>query len=62
MGEYDHFWFRGRSYTNNRLLYLLRKSIDYYRIVWEPMLDGLEELNDTTFEREPVVGKHGMVY
>lgn len=62
MGEYDHFWFKGRSYTNNRLLYLLRKSIDYYRIVWEPMLDGLEELNDTTFEREPVVGKHGMVY
>ena len=62
MGEYAHFWFRGRNYTNNRLLYLLRKSIGYYGIVWEPMIDGLEELNDTTFEREPVVGKHGLVY
>ena len=62
MGEYNYFGFRGRSYTNNRLLYLLRKGIDYYRIVWEPMIDGLEELNDTTFEREPVVGKHGFVY
>ena len=62
MGEYAHFWFRGRNYTNNRLLYLLRKSIGYYGIVWEPMIDGLEELNDTTFEREPVVGKHGFVY
>lgn len=62
MGEYNYFGFRGRSYTNNRLLYLLRKSIGYYGIVWEPMIDGLEELNDTTFEREPVVGKHGFVY
>lgn len=40
----------------------LGKSIGYYGIVWEPMIDGLEELNDTTFEREPVVGKHGFVY
>lgn len=40
----------------------LRKRMDHYRIAWEPMLDGLEELNDTTFEREPVVGKHGLIY
>jgi hypothetical protein len=41
--------------SNNRLLYLIKNNIGYYSWFGEPILKYMDELQDTTFVREPFI-------
>lgn len=48
-----------RQKQNNHLLYLIKQSIGYYSWMDDRVLEHLEELQDTSFKRDSVVGYSG---
>ncbi|MFT3995756.1 MAG: hypothetical protein QM660_15710 [Dysgonomonas sp.] len=41
--------------TNNKLLYLIKNNIGYYNWISTEDIEYMDELNDTSFEKEPFV-------